>query len=120
VRLANAHRAPAGSDQTPADLRFADEWNAGRIEAEPWLREALPKISGPSLRRWRISASQGDTGGLAGRYRTDRQQGLIDANPVYREFIVALIAHAPHYRPGSVRDAMKARFRGLPIPSAKT
>jgi putative transposase len=120
VRLANAYREHAGIDLTPADLRFADEWNAGRIEAEPWLREALPKISGPSLRRWRISASQGDTGGLAGRYRTDRQQGLIDANPVYREFIVALIAHAPHYRPGSVRDAMKARFRGLPIPSAKT
>jgi putative transposase len=120
VSLADAYRKRACLDQTPADLRFADEWNAGRIEAEPWLREALPAVSGPSLRRWRISAEQGDTNGLAGRYRQDRATGLIDGNPVFRDFIVALIAHAPHYRPGSVRDAMKARFRGLEIPSAKT
>jgi putative transposase len=120
VSLADAYRKRACLDQTPADLRFADEWNAGRIESEPWLREALPAVSGPSLRRWRFAAEHGDTSGLAGRYRPDRATGLIDGNPVFRDFIVALIAHAPHYRPGSVRDAMKARFRGLEIPSAKT
>jgi len=124
VRLADAFRTQACIEATPADARFAVEWNAGRFDtkagAEPWLRAALPTVSGPSLRRWRIAASKGDIAGIAGRYAPSREAGLIDGNPVYRDFILSLIAHAPHYRPGAVRDAMKARFQGLAIPSAKT
>lgn len=120
VRLADTFRAQAAIEATPADARFAVEWNEGRIEAEPWLRAALPAVSGPSLRRWRIAALKGDIAGVAGRYAPHREAGLIDGNPVYRDFILSMIAHAPHYRPGAVRDAMKARFDGLAIPSAKT
>lgn len=120
VQMVDVYRRAAGLTATPGDYRFAAEWNAGRIDAEPWLREALPVLSAPTLRRWRIDTSNADTSGLAGRYRETSERGLIDGNPTFREFIVAQIAHAPHYRPGAVRDAMKARFRGLPIPSAKT
>ncbi|MCM0018537.1 MAG: DDE-type integrase/transposase/recombinase [Tagaea sp.] len=120
VKLADAYRAAAGLAETPADLRFADEWNAGRVAAEDWLGEELPTLSSNSLRRWRASIAAGDVEALAGRYKGDRATGLLEGNPVFRDFVVAQIAHAPHLKPGAVRDAMKARFRGLTIPSAKT
>lgn len=120
VKLADAYRARAGLAPKPADARFADEWNAGRVEAEPWLREALPELSLSSLRRWRASIQAGDAQALAGRYKGDPASGLIEGNPVFRDFVVAQIAYAPHLKPGAVRDAMKARFKGLVIPSAKT
>lgn len=120
VRLADQFRVRAGIDQTPADKRFADEWNAGRIEADDWLRASAMTLSAASLRRWRIEIEAGRPGVLGGRYRGDRSSGLIEGNPVYRDFVIAQIAHAPHLRPGAVRDAMRARFTGQQLPSCKT
>jgi putative transposase len=120
VHLADAYRARVGIRETDADKRFADEWNAGRVDAEGWLRDALPTLSGSSLRRWRIALAAGDAAGLGGKYKGDRSTGLVEGNPVMRDFVIAQIAHGPHLKPGAVRDAMKARFKGLHIPSCKT
>lgn len=102
-----------------AEMRFADAWNLGAVEAPDWLKAALPRISASSIGNWRrLSAAHG-VGRLAGRHRGRRESSKIDGSPACRDLIIATITHRPHATSYHVMDALRLRLPESALPSRR-
>jgi transposase InsO family protein len=117
--LAAAEKFRAGgrlSGQT-ADALFCSLYNEGRIDAEPWVRASVRKLSAVTLARWRRLKREG-----AGRLAVDRGvarrgKGKLEAA---RAFILALIVERPHITADHLREIVAARFPALENVSHRT
>lgn len=76
---------------------FAQRYNAGEINVEPWVREVLPEVCRSSLMRWDARVRQGGTASLAGNYGRHRKgKGLIDSQEMVENTILGMFATYPH------------------------
>lgn len=111
--------AQSGLRETPARAAFAARWNAGELDAEPWIRAALPTVSAGTLRNWDMQAQAEGPARLAGNYGCRRRTGLIDAQPEVRDVILGLISEHPHISTQLIYEGLQAASRqrrkeGLP------
>jgi transposase InsO family protein len=118
VNLFETWRASSGVSLRVGFEVFAQTWSAGALDGPDWLRAALPRVSAPSLKRWRRVAGAGDAAALAGCWQGERD-GLIDSNPKLRDLIAALILDRPHVNALHVLKALEARLPGERIPSLR-
>lgn len=119
LSLYRSFAALSGLRETPARSAFAARWNAGELDAEPWIRAALPTVSAGTLRNWDAQAKAAGPARLAGNYGHRRKTGLIDTQPEVQEVILGLIAEYPHISAQLIHEGLMAfnrqrRIEGLP------
>ena len=82
---------------------FSVRWNAGEIESEAWLREAIPHVSKNTLLNWERAIKTEGTARLAGDYgKGKRGKGRIDGQPEVKALIVAAVCEYPEGKAGNV------------------
>jgi putative transposase len=111
------YRRHAGASNAAVD-DFAHGYNASRIEVSAATRAVLPRVSTPSLIRWRRLQERGGLSALAGRYGTRRGWGHLDRDLAMREVALAMLAQfGEQLRLPRIREALRARFPDRPTPS---
>lgn len=96
-----------------AMFNFVDRWNMGFIQADTWVKEALPQISQRSVFRWRAAKLKGQKDALAvDRSAARKGKGLLDTavNGEVRAFILAWIFRAPHLSADVIRGYCEDHF----------
>ena len=94
----------AGLPKTRGMETFSVRWNAGEIESEAWLREAIPHVSKNTLLNWERAIKTEGTARLAGDYgKGKRGKGCIDGQPEVKALIVAAVCEHPEGKAGNVR-----------------
>ncbi|MEC9247159.1 MAG: DDE-type integrase/transposase/recombinase [Pseudomonadota bacterium] len=90
---------------------FCDDWKLGRIHAETWVTDVVPRISKGSLKRWASKKRRGLELGVD-RSLSRKGTGVLDRaeGGDVRSFMLGLIAHQPHLQADEVRDQVRARF----------
>lgn len=92
---------------------FADRYNAGSIEVEDWITEAVPHVSKRTLQRWRSAKSAGKAEALAVDRSTARKgKGVLDTanGGAVRTFVLALVAHQPLLSADHIRMLCRDEF----------
>jgi transposase InsO family protein len=92
---------------------FADRYNAGAIEVEDWIKDAVPHLSKRSLQRWRSAKRSGQGDRLAvDRSAARKGKGVLDTanNGDVRTFVFALVAHQPHLSADLIRTICRDEF----------
>ena len=93
----------AGLPKTRGMEVFSVRWNAGEIESEAWLREAIPHVSKNTLLNWERAIKTEGTARLAGDYgKGKRGKGRIDGQPEVKALIVAAVCEYPEGKAGNV------------------
>lgn len=113
LAAAERFRVEARIPRHHADHRFVKEVQAGRIDLPVWVLLAAPKLSERTLKRWRATASSGNTARLAiDRGAARRGGGVMDAaeDGALRVTALALITHQPHLSADHVRALLRAKF----------
>lgn len=96
-----------------AMFNFVDRWNMGFIQADPWVKEALPHISQRSVFRWRSAKLKGQKDALAvDRSAARKGKGLLETavNGELKAFILAWVVKAPHLTADTIRGYCKDHF----------
>jgi len=111
------YRRHAGASNAAVD-DFARGYNTARIEVSAATRAVLPRVSAPSLMRWRRLQERGGMTALAGRYGARRGWGHLDRDLAMREVALAMLAQfGEQLRLPRIREALHARFPDRPTPS---
>lgn len=98
-----------GLPKTRGRELFAARWNAGEIEAEAWLREALPHVSKNTLANWERAIAHEGTARLAGDYGKGRRgKGCIDSQPEVQALIVAIVCRYPEGKAANILEKLEA------------
>lgn len=109
---------------------FCTSWNSGRRPAETWVRDAVPRLSPRTLRRWRSAALHGATERLAvDRGASRRGRGLLDIAEAgsLKTFVLAQVSRQPHLSAWAIRQIVLDKFgatlrcghRERPIPDIR-
>ncbi len=96
-----------------ADTLFAELYNRGRIDVEPWVREFAPTISAPTLARWRkIKRFDGVSRLGVDKGAARRSKGKLESGEEgkVREFLLAAIAKNQHLTADHLHCLMRAQF----------
>ncbi|MHB2265847.1 transposase [Aliihoeflea sp. PC F10.4] len=90
---------------------FSADWNMGRIKADPWIMDIVPKLSRGSLERWASKKRYGQSLAVD-RGAARKGTGILDTaeNGSVRAFILGIIAHQPHLQADQIRDQVRAEF----------
>lgn len=94
-------------------FHFVDRWNMGFIQADAWVKEALPQISERSVFRWRSAKLKGKKDALAvDRSAARKGKGLLETavNGEVKAFILAWVVKAPHLTADTIRGYCKDHF----------
>ena len=76
---------------------FSAHWNAGEIEAEAWLREAIPHVSKNTLLNWERAIDAEGSARLAGDYgKGMRGKGRIDSQLEVKEIVLGMLDKYPY------------------------
>jgi len=110
LALLHAFRSRARLSDGRARHQFVALWNAGEIEAEPELREAIPSVDPSTVYRWQTAARRDGAACLGGRYGNRKGSGVIDTTPDLKSFCMAFMADFPHAGPGKLHEAIGVRF----------
>lgn len=127
----NNHIQSNGLAKTHGQDVFCHEYNLGRIDIAPAIRDEIRHLNSGTLRSW-ISA-EFDQGimGLVDMYGNRKGQSKIetyitgldeDKKPIkpLAKTILALIAHYPHIKPKRIAEYLPERCPDAPIVSAKS
>ena len=88
---------------------FAVRWNAGEIEAEGWLKKAVPHVTKNTLINWDKAVRQNGAQRLAGDYGKGRRgKGCIDSQPDVRDAIVAMMTQKAEASATVILDFLRA------------
>ena len=99
----------AGLPKTRGMETFSVRWSAGEIEAEKWLREAIPSVSRNTLLNWERAVNTEGTARLAGDYGKGRRgRGAIDSQPEVKEIVVGMLCAYPEAAAKSTLDKLRA------------
>ena len=121
LALADRYCAEARLPKMQADGTFAALWNAGGIEAAPWLRHAVAKLSPRTLARWRSLAKKGHASRLGvDRGANRRGKGALDSTPGVKTFLLGAIAHQPHLSAHHLRTLAADAFPAIALPPLRT
>ena len=96
-----------------AMFSFVDRWNMGFIQADPWVKEALPHISQRSVFRWRTAKLKGAKDTLAvDRSAARKGKGLLETavNGEVKAFILAWVAANPALTADTIRGYCEDHF----------
>lgn len=94
-------------------FHFVDRWNMGFIQADAWVKEALPQISERSVFRWRSAKLKGKKDALAvDRSAARKGKGLLETavNGEVKRFIIAWVVKAPHLTADTIRGYCEDHF----------
>ncbi|MBY6242525.1 DNA-binding protein, partial [Methylosinus sp. Sm6] len=122
--LAAADRYAKGAQlsRIMADRTFAALYNLGKIEVEPGVRAAVPKLSRRTLARWRETKRQGISRlgvdkGAARRGKgklASGEEGKVEA------FLLAEITRSPHIAGRKLFNLLKDQFPNIGAVSQRT
>lgn len=88
---------------------FAVRWNAGEIEAEDWLKKAVPHVTKNTLVNWTKTVTAEGSLRLAGDYgKGQRGKGCIDSQPEVKEIIVAMMNEKAEASSTVILDFLRA------------
>lgn len=104
-----ASTKPMGQHQ--GEHLFCAEYNAGRIEVHPATRERLPRLSKPSLDRWRKRLNGDGLAGLADNHKGRTGTGKIDGDEALQAITVRQAVNNLHVRAPRILDEMRAEVR---------
>ncbi|CAA0097784.1 Uncharacterised protein [BD1-7 clade bacterium] len=104
------HQA-SGLTKTTAYTEFADLYRSNQIHVEPWIRQAEPTCSKPTLYRWEKKLNEQGIDALAGdKGKGRRGTGTIDNQPELNEYILGMIVDKPHIKMATLNKALQAHF----------
>ena len=86
------------------------DYNAGRLEASPDTRAALPSVSIPSVYLWFRQINGYGLSRLAGRYGNRLGSGIIDTYPQLAAALRAFLLEYPHAHAKHAHEWLKARY----------
>lgn len=86
------------------------DYNAGRLEASPETRDALPSVSIPSVYLWFRQINGYGLSRLAGRYGNRLGSGIIDTYPQLAAALRAFLLEYPHAHAKHAHEWLKARY----------
>lgn len=115
LALADRFAESASLSRRVADRAFADQYNAGAIDAADWIRKAVKSLSERTLRYWRADARAGHTAKLAvDRGAARKGTGILDRaeDGQVRTFLLALLAKQPQLTAHHLRSLTCDRFPG--------
>lgn len=99
---------------------FCKLYTDGAINAEDWVRDAVPGVTAKTLKRWRSTIRRAGVAGLAGKYGNRKGAGKIDGNPAVLSFLTAFLTEKPHASAQRAMRGLRARFDGAELPAYRT
>ncbi|MFW6027452.1 MAG: Mu transposase C-terminal domain-containing protein, partial [bacterium] len=106
-----------GLSQREALQSFPDLYAAGEAGVSPDTRIQIPKVSGPTVKRWLRDYKARGLAGLAPRYGNRAGDGKIDRDGEVKTFVVGMLMQFPHASAAHIRAGLEARFPdGEPLP----
>lgn len=102
-----------GRAHATALLLFCRKYNARSLQAEPWVRDAVPALSPRTIMRWKAARRQGGADRLCvDRSEARKGTGILDTanGGKVKAHILALIAHQPHLSAAQIRTQCRAEF----------
>jgi transposase InsO family protein len=111
---------------------FADDYNAGTIEVDPWVKDIVPRISTATLSRWRAAKRDGRADKLAIDHSAARKgKGLLETanHGAVQAFILGWLATNPALSAQVIRGYVEEEFGAqlvnaagelVPIPPLRT
>jgi len=113
IAAADLYARNATLSRNMADRTFAALYNLGRIEVEPGVRAAVPKLSQRTLARWRSTKRvQGISGLGVDRGAARRGRGALNrgGEGQVRAFLTAAIAKQPHLSADHLLKLIEDKF----------
>lgn len=100
---------------------FANEYSAGRVPVDAWVREEVPKCSRGSIENWERELDCYGLSGLASKYGQHRKgTGLIESTPEIKQFLLGMLHDYPHAGAGLIMKGLRARFGKDNIPHIRS
>lgn len=102
--------------RTTADRLFVARYNLAKIDVEIWVRQACPKISPRSLRRWRsLKSYQGISRLGVDKGAARRGKGALESGEQgkVRAFLLAAIAKQPHLTSDHLKALCEDKFPSI-------
>lgn len=101
---------------------FVAAYNAGQVNVQAGVRQAVDTISVRSLARWEATVRTAGIAALAGAYGNRAGAGRLDVDQELHEFVVAMLVKYPHCHASHIQHGLDARFGvGNPrFPSGRT
>ena len=102
--------------RTTADRLFVARYNLAKIDVETWVRQACPKISPRSLRRWRSLKSYRGISRLGvDKGAARRGKGALESGEQgkVRAFLLAAIAKQPHLTSDHLKALCEDQFPSI-------
>jgi len=124
--LLHARESFAQSASLPvksSEHHFAAEYNGGGVAVSDEVRALVPRLSAPTLARWRRELRDNGISALGGAYGNRRGDGKLDRHPTVSEFVIGMLVRTPHARTTQVMRAILAAFPDLPemaLPSKRS
>lgn len=104
--------ATSGKRRIPQD-EWCDLYNQGLIRTvKPDVFQQVPKVSVPSLHRWKIRAEQKGLGGLV--RKREKKHPTLSMNETQQKWIIARIKNNPDIRPVRVQEFFLQEFGEAP------
>lgn len=112
VRALQVWRRTSGLGVERALLTFCAQYSEGAVEVPAWVRDRIRRVSKNALRDWERAFLAHGLAGLAPNYGARGGTGLLDTDQTLQQFVLGLMAEAPHVRAKTVHEGLKARFKG--------
>lgn len=99
---------------------FCHEYNLGRVDIAPWVREEIPQLAPATLRAW--ISKEHDLGmmGLVDMYGNRKGQSKIETDENLKNTLVGLIIDKPHIKPCHANESLRALCPDSPWVSDKS
>lgn len=118
IAAADRYAKNTGLSRNMADRTFAALYNLGKIEVEPGVRAAVPKLSQRTLARWRsLKRVEGISRLGVDQGAARRGKGALDrgGEGQVRAFLTAAIAHQPHLSADHLLNLIKDKFPNVTV-----
>lgn len=88
---------------------FIDAYNGNQLDLPAQVKSFVPKVSRPSLFRWRSAYASEGAAGLSCHYK-GAKRSQVDSQPELLAFAEGMIAKLPHVAPTNLLRAMEGQF----------
>ena len=119
VAALEAFLQSTGKPVTTGQTLFAEAYNAGEIDVEPFVRELIPSTCANTLANWQKKVAKEGISSLAGKYGHRKGSGLAEDVEI-AGYIEAFLTDFPGGTAKQIRRGIRARFGEDRIPTPRS
>lgn len=112
LTMLDVHVSTLGGSFEQGLQSFMRLYMADQLNVDPQVKAVVPKFSRASLYRWIKELNESGAASLAGQYGGRKGSGLIDSQPLLKQFVLGMLAAHPTTSAANIMKAVESEFRG--------